>query len=64
MPYNPYSHGVVERFHKTIKDTLCYIHNDDLENFDIRERLEIVIKKYNNYIHSSTKYTPIGFLLD
>jgi hypothetical protein len=58
MPYNPHSQGVVERFHKTIKDTLCCIYNDDPENFDIKEQLEIVIKKYNNHIHSSTKYSP------
>ena len=58
MPYNPHSQGVVERFHKTIKDTLCCIHNDDPENFDIKDQLEIVIKKYNNHIHSSTKFSP------
>ena len=58
MPYNPHSQGVVERFHKTIKDGLYCLYNDDPENFDIKQSLEFIIKKYNNHIHSSTKYTP------
>ena len=32
--------------------------DDEPENFDIKEKLEIVVKKYNNHIHISTKYTP------
>ena len=58
MPYNPHSQGVVERFHKTIKDSLYCIYADNPEDFDIKDSLDIVIKKYNNHIHSSTKYTP------
>ena len=58
MPYNPHSQGVVERFHKTIKDGLYCRYNDNPENFDIKQSLDFIIKKYNNHIHSSTKFTP------
>ena len=58
MPYNPHSQGVVERFHKTIKDGLYCLYEDDPHNFEIKQSLELIIKKYNNHIHSSTKYTP------
>ena len=58
MPYNPHSQGVVERFHKTIKDGLYALYCDNPDNFDIKEILDIVIKKYNNHIHSTTKYSP------
>ncbi len=44
MPYNPHSQGVVERFHKTVKDALYYLFSDDPDNFDIKESLEVVIK--------------------
>lgn len=57
MPYNEHSQGVVGRFHKTKKDTLYCIYRDDPQNFDIKSNLDIVIKKYNNHIHSSTEYT-------
>ena len=58
MPYNPHSQGVVERFHKTIKDGLYALYCDNPDNFDIKESLDIVIKKYKNHIHSTTKYSP------
>ena len=58
LPYNPHSQGVVERFHKTIKDYLYSIYSDDNENFDLKQCIDIVIKKYNNHKHRSTKYTP------
>ena len=35
MPYNPHSQGVVERFHKTVKDSLYCIYLDNPEEFDI-----------------------------
>jgi len=57
-PYNPHSQGVVERFHKTIKDSLLCLYSDGPDSFDIVENLDIVIKKYNNHIHRSTKYSP------
>ena len=58
IPYNPHSQGVVERFHKTVKDALYCLYSDDPDNFNIKESLEVVIKKYNNHVHSSTKYSP------
>ena len=57
-PYNPHSQGVVERFHKTIKDALYSLFADNPETFNINESLDIVIKKYNNHIHTTTKFTP------
>ena len=57
-PYNPHSQGVVERFHKTIKDSLYCMYSDNPVLFNIKDCLEIVNKKYNNHIHSTTKYTP------
>ena len=58
LPYNPHSQGVVEIFHKTIKDYLYSIYSDDKENFDLKQSIDIVIKKYNNHKHRSTQYTP------
>ena len=57
-PYNPHSQGVVERFHKTIKDSLYCMYADNPDSFNIKDCLEIVNKKYNNHIHSTTKFTP------
>ena len=58
IPYNPHSQGVVERFHKTVKDALYCLYSDDPDNFNTKESLEVIIKKYNNHVHSSTKYSP------
>ena len=58
MPYNPHSQGVVEKFHKTIKDYLYSVYSDDKDNFDLKKSIDIVIKKYNNHKHRTTKYTP------
>ena len=59
MPYNPHSQGVEERFHQTIKDILYCRYVEDPKLFSLKESLEIILKKYNNHIHSSTKYSPI-----
>ena len=48
----------MELFHKTIKDALYSLFADNPETFNIKENLDIVIKKYNNYIHTTTKLTP------
>ena len=58
LPYNPHSQGVVERFHKTIEDYLYSMYCEDKDNFNLKESIDIIIKKYNNHIHRSTKYTP------
>ena len=31
---------------------------ENKNQFDLKECLEIVLKKYNNHLHSSTKYKP------
>ena len=31
---------------------------ENKNQFDLKECLEIVLKKYNNYLYSSTKYKP------
>ena len=43
---------------KTIKDSLYSFYCDDKDSLDINKGLEIVIKKYNNNVHSTTKFTP------
>ena len=49
---------VVESFHKTIKDSLYCMNADNPDSFNIKDCLEIIDKKYNNHIHSTTKNTP------
>ena len=60
MPYNPHSQ-VVERFHKTVKDSLYCIYLDNPEEFDIKENLDIIIKKYNNQFHLQQNILLINF---
>ena len=57
-PYNPHSQGVVERFHQTIKDLIYSVYMEKNKNFDIKDCLDISLKKYNNHRHSATKYKP------
>ena len=39
-------------------DHLYSVYCDDIEYFDILKALDTVVKKYNNHVHSTTKYTP------
>ena len=48
----------MECFHKTVKDGLYCLYTDNPVSINIKESLDIVIKKYSNYIHSTTKYSP------
>ena len=48
----------MERFKKTINNYLYSIYSEDKDNFDLRQSCDIVIKKYNNLIHRTTKYIP------
>ena len=41
-----------------MKDSLYSLYCDDIESFDIIKALDIVIKKYNNHVHSTTKFPP------
>ena len=58
LPYNPHSQGFVERFHQTIKDLIYSIYADNKKQEDLKEYLDIALKKYNNHIHSATRYKP------
>ena len=40
-----------------MKDSLSSLYCDDIESFDIIMALDIVIKKYNNLIHSISKFS-------
>ena len=57
LTYNPYSQGVVERFQKTVNDSLYSLYCDDTDSFDLIKALDFVIKKYNNHVHCTTKFT-------
>ena len=41
-----------------MKDSLYSLYCDDIKSFDIIKALDIVIKKYNNHFHSTTKFPP------
>ena len=62
-PYNPHSQGVVERFHQTIKDLLYSMKTEEKNNFDIKECLDIVLKKYNNHEHSQLNIGLMKFFI-
>lgn len=53
--YNPQSNGMIERFNRTLKNS---IFQTDVKNWV--NNLEILINKYNNSIHSSIKDKPIN----
>ena len=48
----------MELYHKTVKEGLYCLNTDNPVSFNIKESLDIVIKKYNNHIHYTTKYSP------
>ena len=49
---------VVERFHITLKDLLYSLYFEENNKLNLKDCLEIVLKKYNNHLHSATKMTP------
>ena len=51
----------MELFHKIVKDRLYCLYTDNPVSFNIKESLKIVIKKYNNILHPTTKYYPNQF---
>ena len=55
IPYNPHSQGVMERFHKTVKDLVYNLYSDKKDSFNMIEWLDIVIKKYNIHVNSIWK---------
>ena len=57
-PYNPHSQGVVERFHQKLKGMLYKLYFEENNNLNLKDCLDIVLKKYNNHIHLITQMTP------
>ena len=57
-PYNPHSQGVVERFHQTLKDLLFSYYFNETNKLNLKDSLNIVLLKYNNYKHNATLMNP------
>lgn len=56
-PYMPQANGIVERVNRTIKNA---IHTNFTQNDDTMysDRLELIVKEYNNSYHTTIKDTP------
>ena len=61
--YQPYSQGMVERAHLTIKKNLTIKFIEDMNVFNIDEKFKIVCSNYNKTKHSAIKYTPYEVFL-
>ena len=59
MPYHPHSQGASERIHKTIRSALVNVYLENINNFNLVEALNKVVKNYNRKIHTVTKFSPI-----
>lgn len=59
MPYHPHSQGACERIHKTIRSALVNVYLENINNFNLVEALNKVVKNYNRKIHTVTKFSPI-----
>ena len=46
MVYNPHSQGIVEREHRTIKNTLICQYLEKKDEFDLQESLNFVVNRY------------------
>ena len=60
-PYNPHSQGVVERVHVTIRKALNVNFLDNNKDYNLDIILPKVVNRYNNTIHTITKYSPNEF---
>jgi hypothetical protein len=58
--YHPQSNGAVERFNRTLKDTLRVWANESANNWD--EMLPYAVFSYNSAYHSTIKQTPFYLL--
>ena len=56
--YNPHSQGSVERIHIEIRKGLLFLFLDDVQNFNLKSALKIVMNNYNNNVHKVTKNSP------
>ncbi len=59
MPYHPHSQGACERIHKTIRSALVNVYLENINNFNLVEALNKVVKHYNRTIYTVTKFSPI-----
>ena len=62
-PYIPRSQGVIERVLQTIKKSITVNYIQDLQNFNLEEKLPFIINTCNNTIHTVTKYTPTEIII-
>lgn len=63
MVYNPHSQGLIERAHRTVKNALICQYLENKNEFDFDESLNIVVNRYNNMLHSTTKKNPEKFFI-
>ena len=57
-PSNPHSQGIVERVHRTIRNSLIVKFIENIKSFNIEESLKLAVNNYNKIKHNITKYTP------
>ena len=57
-PYKPRSQGVVERVHRTIRNSLVVKYIENQKDFNLENSLQIVVNQYNRTQHTVTKYQP------
>lgn len=55
-PYNPHSHGVCQRVHRTIRNGLICKYLENKKAFNIENALKFVVNTYNNTTHRTTKF--------
>lgn len=55
-PYHPQSDGLVERFNRTLMNSLSAYVNDTQTDWDIK--LPLVMMSYRSNVHESTGYSP------
>ena len=58
MVYNPHSQGIIKRGHRIIKNVLICHYLEKKDEFDLQESLNVVVNRYNNITHSTTKKKP------
>ena len=51
-PYSPHSQGLVERIHKEVRKGLLLILLDNMNDFNLKKSLKIVMKNDNNNVHT------------
>lgn len=57
-PYNPCSHGIVERFHSTLREHCRLLTEQHKNKLPHEDKMKLAVLAYNNSIQSDTKLTP------